>query len=364
MRRCLEDSCGESKGLIVDLVTSILRSSGMPIAGALPVAKSLWNLLNKAQSSSYAPLTEGILKTLPFEVASHLSNTLDSMSSTRDETENTIKRIEMDISDMMSIRHRSAITSGAADLMSKRDRSKGVVKNASSIVHLTNSYILGSSTNGSVTSFEGSATNDGQTSLLVSLLGEKYPMAQSCRGKVEDLKRKYAESNSSVLLSKNSALSDLESKKLRQKVIHDRIQELNEELRNLALEDSLLSESISKVEMNLKLIDQSLSSEARKMEKDIESMSQLVALEDLAIDFAASALDLRSVFRNVATQSTVGKVDTEGTKLGDDFQTAATRFESYLVHTRAYFCAELNLIEFLKKRCIHSEMNLPLLVSW
>jgi len=332
----------------------------MPIAGALPVAKSLWALLNKAQSSSFAPLTDGILKTLPFEVASHLSTTLDLMSSTRDETEKTIHRLEMNVSDMISARHRTTNASGAGELMAKRDRTKAVVSTYTSIVHLTNAYILGNSTNGSAKPKHGSITNDDQVSLLVSLLGDNYEKAQSC--KVEDLKRRYAESNSGVILSKTSLLSDLQTQKLRQKAVHDRIQELNDELRALAAEDILLSESISKIEMNLKVIEQSLSAESRKMENDIESMSQLAALEDLATDFSNCAMELRAVFRNVATQSAVAKEEKVGTKLEDDVQNATIRFESYISHVKSYFEAELGMIDFLKKRYMRIETNIPLLV--
>jgi hypothetical protein len=66
----------------------------------------------------------------------------------------------------------------------------------------------------------------------------------------------------------------------------------------------------------------------------------------------------------VATQSAAAKVEKDGPKLEDDFQAATHRFESYISHVKAYFEAEQNMIDFLKKRYLSIEMNIPLLVSF
>jgi len=349
--------------MLVDLVTSILRSSGMPISGFITVAKSLWHVINTAKSATYAPLTDGILNTIPLELSSHVSTTLDLLSSSRKETEKTIQLLQSDISEKQSSCNRPSSANVAVELMLKRDRSQEIVKTSSSIVTITNGYILSSFTNGQENTIDRSDSNTDICSLVESLLGDKYKMARSFRVKIDELRRKCVESNSTIMSDKDSLQSELHSKRLRQKVIQDRIHALQAELRNLTEEDTLLTQSIEKTAVDLERLDLSVSSEVRQMEKDIESMSKILVLEDLATEFSQCTMDLRTVFRDIATQSARGKVEKEGAKVEDDFQAASNRFHSYASHVKTYFESELSLIEFLTNRYVGLEINIPILVS-
>jgi len=304
------------------------------------------HVIETGKSAPYSLLREGILKTLPLEVASLLSTTLNLLRSSHEESEKTIQFLESEISEKQFPFRRPLSADVAVELKLLVDRSEEVMNMSSSIVRITNGYIPCSWSDDQSKSIDRYGFSDDISSVLDSLLQGKFRWSRSSLGKTDEF-------NCNGLSDQESLQSEMRSKLLNLKEIQDLIHPLQDRLRKgWSIQGSPLTMSFANASMQLERLDQDLLSEVRQIEMDVESITEIKVLEDLAVKFASCIMDLRSVFRDVTIH----------TKVEKDFRAASQRFESHVIHVKNCFEAKLNLIEFLKTRFSSLEMNIPILV--
>lgn len=330
-----------STGQLLDLISCILRSVGVKSTESLGTMKSIANLLKvtKLNLNDDPTLKEKIASGVAESLVEQIGKTINQMNCITSTNATPMKRLHEEIR-KLQLAMRKSSGSEIMDLMSRRDKSKCVAEKYISIVELQANKFL-------ISGVGGNTTQDhmmSQTDVTIKILGDQYDDITQSEEKVEDLKLRHDQSESSSSLKVNLAveISAMERDHTR---VRSRIEELEKELKSLHAKEHEITQKIN----NSKEKSDGLVSAMADKEKEVDALIDIYSnrikvkksVSNVASEVCAVAKSLDTLI-----QSRMSNEDKSAQEISD-YPDFVGDLLSSLLH---YFESELQTMNFLEKR--------------
>lgn len=337
-------------GQIIGLIISILRISGVPSSSLALLARALDVLLSQARSavSSDESIRENISEAVVETVVSNTAKMVGYCNSFTEEEMLSIRCLEEEIDKITS----SEISNlGVVELMSRRECSKDAAEKYSSVIDtmLHTTFTINKQT------VNVEETMD-ESNILRLILGHRYDDTVSSRAQYNSIKSQLNEMNSTCSAQKESLTSTVTSCKFDRNNIAKRIEKLQTQMDRLNIEDGMLEEKIRGAEEKLALLEDSLTDEVRDLEAKLNDKCQLLKLDNVAVNMMGTLNKFEETLRKITVDYSHHFNESSNANI---YILIPDKMDIYLSCMKNYFQAETEMFEFLNKRALSMEEELP-----
>lgn len=347
--------------LLLNLIATILKSTGLPHSDVSSSVNQLAKLLNLAHitvKETNPIIGNNVSTTISNLIVKTISHSLKEIQCSTQNAVDKIQQLEKDIERLASsLAGNGASKPQVVKLMTKRDTHKKAAEKYSTVMSITLISSVMGSDDAQPNMVTGRSLDDGnmRQKLVAALMGDEFESVNSNRIKFESVKRQLAKANSSTFAQRDALNAEREASEKRRHDISEHIQELRLEIQKLAQEDEIIKNKIVNIDGQITSLVCSQSSEMCELENELEKSSKVIKLEETAKSLAEKMHGFESTIVK-ATNSTYSK---ESNAIVFKPDQVARKMGIFIVRMMNYFNSEAEVVTFMRNRVRDLEGKIP-----
>ena len=351
--------------ILLDLISSILKSSGLPPTGVSTAATQLAKLLNQARMSTKdadAATSANFATNIAFAIVKTISKQVKELQYSTQSGDSKIQQLEKEIERLAS----TMVVNGSnkpkvVELMTKRDTHKAAAEKYSTIMNITMLNVFIES--GQDPEKISCSTLDNvqqRENLVASIIGLDSKAAESNRAKYNSLKSQLAEANSSIYNQRNSLSTELDACEKQRQAFSERIQLLKLEIQKLEQEDVKIKCRMDDLGAQMSTLLGTQSSDIRDLENELTEATKIIKLEDNTKAMVDMLHKFQTDLVSASTSTCSNTIDFS------DFNPVkiSRKIGIYIVRMMNYFSSEAEMVVFLNNRITSLESQISSLVGF